>query len=168
MKKTFKPALLFNLIVLILLSNLVISASAADTAYNVQIPLEQRLIGTWRWESPNSSWIIVFREDGTMLDGPSFHRTIYNWQVIDDRLIVNGIDWNIRVTDNTITLDRRGRSHRTYTYVRYSDSTEGETSARIFYIIAAVIVFVIVTVSLIAIRVSRRRRQRMQSQSQPF
>jgi len=163
MKKALKTIMFFKLIVLILLANFAIVASATETVDNSQIPLEQRLIGTWRSELQHS-WIVVFREDGTVLDGPPGFRTIYNWQVINDRLIIDGVDWNIRITDNTITVDRYGS--RTFTYIWYSGSTEGETSLMLFGVIGIIIIawIVIVAVIVIIVLIIAHKNRRKQQQ----
>jgi len=175
MKKTLKAITLSSIIALIMLANFAIIASAAVPIDNSQIPLEQRLIGTWRWTNQHS-WIIVFREDGTMLDGGPGLRTIYNWMVVNDRLFVNGVDWNIRITDSTITVERYGRSTNTNTYVWYSDSTDGETSmwfmAIILIVILAAIAGIVVGIVLLCTRKSRRanrlaRQQMQHNNSQP-
>jgi len=143
MKKTLKMGI-FCIVVVVLLTSLVFVAGATEAEFvdESRISLEQRIIGTWRWENQHS-WIVVFREDGTMLDGAPLWRSFYNWSVIDDRLIVDGVDWNIRIDGDAITVDRYGSSFFTYTYVWYGDSTEGEASFLIFYIIAAIIIFII-------------------------
>lgn len=158
MKKTLKIIIISGLIALMLLTNWALATNTTDVTDDAY-SLEQRLIGTWRWENPLSSWIIIFREDGTMLDGPSFLRTSYNWQVVNGRLLVNGVDWNIRITDNTITVDRYGRN--THTYVWYSDSTEGETSLLLLGLIGIVMMIVIGTiVTIVLIRRNRRKKRK--------
>ena len=133
------------------------NVSTTSVAADSQPPLEQRLIGTWRWENQHS-WIVVFREDGTLLDGPPGFRTVYNWQVVDERLFVNGVDWNIRLTDSTITVTRYGRS--TYTYIWYSDSTEGETSLWLPILVVMFIIIVIGVIVLIIVLSRRKKRQK--------
>jgi len=153
-----------KLIAFILLANFAIAANSVEAIGNSQIPLEQRLIGTWRSELQRS-WIVIFREDGTVLDDPPGLCTIYNWQVVNDRLIINGVDWNIHISDNAITVDRYG--NRTFTYIWYSYSTEGETSLMFFGIIGIiiiawiVIIVVIVTIVLICVRRNRRKEQQI-------
>jgi len=164
MKKTLKTIILFSLIALMLLANLAIVASATAAANDSQIPLEQRLVGTWRWESQHS-WIVVFRADGTMLDGPRGLRANYNWMVVNDRLFVDGEDWNVRFIDDNMILDRLGR---TYIYFWYSDSTEGETSFMLIWIIAivilAVIGLIVFLIVFLIVRKNRRKDQQMQPQ----
>lgn len=163
MKRVLKSVLLLSLITLISIVGFALAAGA--TTDNSQAPLEERLIGTWRWEDQHS-WTLIFREDGTVLDGPPGMRTPYNWSVVNDRLIVDGEDWNVRITDNTLTADRYfGIS---YTYNWYSDSTEGEASiwgivlacGAVFVVIAAVIGAVV----FVLVRRSRRKAQ----QQMPF
>ena len=160
MKKTMKTILLSSLIVLLLLTSVPAVATAAETAGQTEQPLEERLIGTWRWEGQHS-WIMVFREDGTLLDGPPGMRTTYNWQVRGDRLFVNGEDWNIRINRDRITVDRLGS---TYSYVWYSDSTEGETSWWCFIVGGLIFLAVIALIIILIVRsVSRRRKRREQA-----
>jgi len=122
MKKTFKTIILFKLIALILLANLVVIASAVEAIDDSQISLEERLIGTWRWER-DGNWRIIFREDGTLLYGLYGLRSLYDWEIVDGRLFIGGIDWNLRMGDSTITVDQHGG--RTYIFIWVSDSTEG-------------------------------------------
>ena len=164
MKKTRKAILFFGLIVLLLLLNLAVAASATDAADRAELPLEERLIGTWRWDSEGSSWLIIFRADGTMLDGPAIFRTSYNWQIVGGRLIVDGIDWNIHMSDNAFTVARYGQRINTHTYVWYSDSTEGETTSlpigRIIstaLIAGAVILVVAAIILIVALRMNQRK-----------
>ena len=158
MKKILKTIIISNIIAIILLANLAIVSNATSTIDCTQSSLEQHLIGTWRWEYQHS-WIIVFREDGTMLDGTPLLRTNHNWEIVNDRLFVDGDDWNIRTTANTITVDRLGS---TYTYIWYSDSTEGGTSHLIVFIIIGTIA-VIGIIVFTFVRRSRRKRQEMWS-----
>ena len=154
MKKIWRSAVLAILIAVLLSTSFALGASD-----NAQAPLDQRLLGTWRWEYQHS-WIVVFREDGTLLDGPPILRTTYSWQVVNDRLIVDGVDWNIRFTGDTFTVDRYGRN--SYTYVWYSASTEGETSYLFFFIllgVLGVIVFVVVLIIVLSARKRRRKRE---------
>ena len=162
MIKAFKFFVLSGIIILSLLVPATAYAAPVD---NGQTPLEQRLIGTWRWDT-GRSWIMVFREDGTMLDGFPGLRTTYNWQVVNNRLFVNGVDWNIRITDNTITLDRYGRS--TYTYVWYSSSTDGDTSLWLLAIIGIMILtaFAAIVAVVTWLIIRRRGRQRDQQYQQ--
>ena len=164
MKKTLKTIILFSLIALMLLANLAIVASATAAANDSQIPLEQRLVGTWRWESQHS-WIVVFRADGTMLDGPPGMRINYNWMVVNDRLFVDGEDWNVRFIDNNMILDRWGTD--TYIYFWYSDSTEGETSFMLIWIIAIVILAVIGLIVFLIVFLIVRKNRRKDQQMQP-
>jgi len=159
MKKTLGIIFLSGVIILLLFANLSVVAGADQPIDNSQILLEQRLIGTWRWESQHS-WIVVFREDGTMLDGPPGLRLIYDWRIVDGRLFIDGEDRNLRITDNAITFDR---SHGTYTYVWYSDSIEGATSFWLPVIIGIAILAVITIVIVLLARRSRRKNQQMQS-----
>ena len=138
-------------------------ANAVDNETDSQIPLEQQLIGTWRWEVMDS-WILVFREDGTMIDGVPGFRTEYSWEVVDDRLMVDGIDWNLRWDVRTewpplaIVVDRYGRD--TYTYVWHSSSTEAETSMWLFWLFISFVVGLIVLV----VWLIKRRKKRKESQ----
>ena len=176
MKKSFKIIMFAKLIVIMVLMNLAVAAGEPYyTDYNYtadsEISLEQQLIGTWRWEADNS-FIIVFREDGTMLDGWPWLRTIYNWRAVDGRLIVNGADWNIRFYgDAMFTVARYGQSWNTHTYAWYSDSTEGEPSLMILAIFGIIILIavgvlvlagVIVLVVLLLVRRNKRRKQQEQ------
>ncbi|MCL2842964.1 MAG: hypothetical protein FWE28_05780 [Oscillospiraceae bacterium] len=161
MKKTIRTILLLKLVGIMLLANLAIVASATDSIDPSPVSLEKHLIGTWRWEATSSSWRIIFREDGTMLDGPSSFRTIYNWQAVNDRLIVNGIDWNIRLTDNAITVDRYGQGNNTHTYIWYSDSTEGETSFTFIWLILIVLLIPVGVIVLIVVLVRKRKRKQL-------
>ena len=88
MKKALKTILFISVITFILSAYLTVAASEDDP---FDIPLEQRLIGTWRWED-QYSYIVVFREEGTMLDGPPGLRTLHNWQIVNGRLFVDGAD----------------------------------------------------------------------------
>ena len=164
MKKILKTIVISSLVILILLGNLALAAGASNAAANPTLPLEERLIGTWRWEGQHS-WLFIFREDGTILDGPPGLRTIYNWQVVGDRLIVDGVDWNLSIEpmlvlntgDNiSFSVDRFGER---YTYIWYSDSTEGETSSWLLAVFAAVFLVVIGLMVLIVVRIVRRRKR---------
>jgi len=166
MKKTIRLITLFVLISVLLLTTSAIAADATEINDSANMSPEERLIGTWRWESQHS-WIVVFREDGTMLDGPPGIRTTYNWRIIGGRLYVDGVDWDLNFIDeNSITMRRDGV---TYLYFWYSDSTEGETSVWIIWVILGVILLVIagivVIIVLVATRASRRKQQRMMQQS---
>ena len=161
MKRAFTIIKLLTLTAIIVLTNLIPIASATNVAAESQISLKQHLIGTWRWEHQHS-WILIFREDSTMLDGPPGFRTVYSWQIVDDRLIVDGVDWNIRLADNTITIDRYGRS--THTYVWYSDSTEGETTLWLIAFIGIIIAVGIGIFVFIFVRRSRRKKRQIPSQ----
>ncbi|MCL2201390.1 MAG: hypothetical protein FWB75_05435 [Oscillospiraceae bacterium] len=156
MKKTLKTILITGLVALVLIANVAIVADTASA--DTDVSLEERLIGTWRWVDQHS-WIVVFREDGTMLDGPPGLRTFYNWMIVNDRLFVNGVDWNLQLTDDTMSLTRSGV---TYLYVWYSDSTEGEANLLWLIIIPIVIVLIIVLVIVLLVRRSRKRRREMQ------
>ena len=163
MKKILQTIMLSGLIVFILLGSPALAASTAQADTNSQMPLEWRLIGTWRWEGQHS-WIMVFREDGTMLDGPPGLRSTYNWEVVGNSLIVDGADWNIQITGNTITVDRYGRSRSRYTYVWYSDSTEGATSSWFLVIIGILILSIAGAVVLSVVRRDQRRKRQEQPQ----
>jgi len=157
----FKASLLFGLVILISLMSFALVA-AAD---NSQAPLEERLIGTWRWED-QYSWTLIFREDGTVLDGPPGMRTPLNWQVVNDRLIVDGEDWNVRFVGDTFTADRYfGIS---YTYIWDSDSTEGEASVWgiVAIILACGAVFVVIAVAIGAVVIVLVRRNKRKAQEQ--
>ncbi|MCL2427420.1 MAG: zinc ribbon domain-containing protein [Oscillospiraceae bacterium] len=165
MKKAIRLSILFLLISLLLLTTSAIAINTIETD-DMDISLEEHLIGTWRWGTQHS-WIVIFREDGTMLDGPPGIRTIYSWQIIDGRLYVDNVDWNLNiVNENTITMFRSGSTH---TYIWYSDSTDGETSLWIIWVIIGVVLLVIagiiVTIVLIAVRAGRRKQKKSLSQS---
>jgi len=164
MKKLFKILIISKLITLVLFSNLVIALNATDITEDTENSLEQRLIGTWRWEMQHS-WIVIFREDGTMLDGSPGMRTPHNWMIFNGRLLIDGEDWNLRIQEDTITVDRSGA---TYTYIWYSDSTEGETSHWGFLIILGIVIIIIcsVTITIVLIFTRRRRRKTQQTSSQ--
>ena len=168
MKKTIKIIVLSGLMAIILLANFTTVATALavaspSTIGRANAPLEQQLIGTWRWnDSP--SWIVVFREDGTMLDGTSIWRTTFNWRVVNDRLLIDGVDWNVRIVGDTMTLDRHG-FNTTYTYTWYSHSTEGETSGLIWLILLIfflVLIAVITIVVIIVVRTSIKNNKQRQ------
>jgi hypothetical protein len=154
-------------IFVILATFLLIGAvSVSATESNSQLPLEQRLIGTWQWDGP-SDWVIIFREDGTLLDGTALFRNQHSWRVADERLIIDGIDWNIRFNGDTFTVNRHGFSGE-YTYFWYSDSVEGETSflfvgvlAIIFLVIVAFAVIIIVSAIVLSKRSEQRSIQQM-------
>jgi len=157
MKKIFKTAVLIMLITLTLLVNLTIIASATETIDDSQMSIEERLIGTWIWERGNS-WLIIFREDGTLLDGPYGMRRLHDWEIVNDRLLIDGIDWNLRINDGSITVDRLGR--RTYTYSWYSDSTEGEARQPIPRPVVIGFLVVVGAIVLLVVR-SKQRKQRL-------
>ena len=164
MKRIFKILIISKLIALVLFSNLAIALSATDTTEDTENSLEQRLLGTWRWETQHS-WVIIFREDGTMLDGTPGMRTTHSWRIVNGRLHVDSEDWNLRINEDTITVDRLGD---TFTYIWYSDSTEGETSYWGILIILGIVIIiisgVIITIVLVIKRRSRRKTQQTSSQ----
>jgi len=151
MKKILKHVVLVILIAVVLFANFGIGASASE-------PLEEMLIGTWRWDT-NSSWIVVFRPDGTGVDGLPGFRTEFTWHVTNDRLFMDGEDTNIRISGDRMTLGRLGS---TYTYIWDSDATEAETSIWLIVTIL-ILLFVVLPVGLIIliiVLVRRRRRRR--------
>ena len=121
-------------------------------------PLEQMLVGTWRWTG-GESYILVFRPDGTGLSGIPGLRTGFAWSVRDGRLFVDGVDQNIRVEGNNITLDRIVGTH---TYFFYSSDTDAATSWTVFIVIGVLILLfvvgMIVLVVVLIIKLSRRNR----------
>jgi hypothetical protein len=158
-KKILKAIILTSLISFLFQGTLVNAASTTNVINDSEIPLEEFLIGTWRWTTMDS-WVVIFREDNTMLDGPPGLRTVYSWQIINDRLFVDGDDWNLRITNNTITVDRLSS---TYTYVWYSDSTEGETSLWLLGIVTIFIIVIIGIIVLIIVLISRRKKRRTEN-----
>ena len=62
-------------------------------------------------------------EDGIVLDGMPGFRTEYRWEVVDDRLIVDGEGWNIRFRGGSFTAYRFGDIYR---YICYNDSMKEE------------------------------------------
>ncbi|MCL2372712.1 MAG: lipocalin family protein [Defluviitaleaceae bacterium] len=156
-----KKLILAGFIAIILLASLTPAANATEWRNDPQFSLEQHLIGTWRWVSPGN-YTIVFREDGVMISGMPGLRIPGNWMVVDNRLIVDGEDLNIRIVDDSIILDRLGS---TFIYEWYSDSTEGEASLRTFMIIGIVAIvfvlaFVVGIIVLIVVLVIRRGKKR--------
>ncbi|MCL2379719.1 MAG: hypothetical protein FWC81_02890 [Coriobacteriia bacterium] len=164
MKKVFRLITLSILITFILSASVAIAANTAIAVSNSQESIEQQLIGTWQWDY-GDYWLLIFREDGTLLDGPPGLRTTYNWQVADGRLFVDGDDWNMRIDGNTLTLDRFGSDH---TYFWYSDSTEGEESLWALGVIALGCIFTIAVIAVVIILffVLRNRRQKQEMQAQ--
>lgn len=157
MGKTGKLFLALVALVLLLQVSPALQVTAIGVGTQGEVSLEEHLIGTWRWET-SSSWLVIFREDGTMLDGPPGLRTIYQWQIVNGRLMVDGVDWNLRIGEDSITLDRYGRN--IYRYVWYSDATEGDTSFWLIWVILAVIVLIIVVPTVLITRIIVRRKNR--------
>jgi len=151
MKKILKNVILLSLIAVVLFTGFGISASASE-------PLEEMLIGTWRWDT-GDSYILVFRPNGTGVSGVPGIRVSFDWHVINDRLLMDGEDTNIRISGNRITLDRIGS---TYTYIRYSDATEVETGIWLLVTILIILFIVlpigIIVLIIVLVRRSRRRR----------
>ena len=132
---------------IVLFANFAITASANEPQEREPLSLEERLIGTWRWTDQHN-WILVFREDGTMIDGSPGLRSTHNWMVLNGRLLVDGADWNVRFTGNMITLDR---PIGTFSYVWYSSSTDAESGFWILAVIGGIILLVIAGVIVLIV-----------------
>ena len=140
MKKMLKIGVWISVIFLVLFSGFTIAASADEVypdADTEPISLEELLIGTWRWTDTNS-YIIVFRPDGTGISGFPGLRFELVWHVDNGRLFIDGLDQNIRIDDDTITIDRFF-SGTTYTYFRYSYETDASTSGWLLAVIGFVL-----------------------------
>ena len=164
MKKLFKLIILSTFTISLLSANVAFASNAVTIANDSQSSIEEQLIGTWRWEDQHS-WLLVFSEDGTVLDGPPGMRVNYNWQIVDGRLLIDGADQNMRIDGNTLTLDRLGS---TYTYNWYSASTEAEESFWALGIIAlgCIAAIVVIVIAIIVFFVLRSRKQKEEMQAQ--
>lgn len=157
MKKISKFFVL--LIVLpILLSSIVAFAIELPQEDDVSQSLEDILIGTWRWETSHS-WTVVFRADGTGVDGSPGLRSEFVWHVDNDRLFFNGTDVNLRVHNDIIIFERF--SGTSYTYFRYSDNTDATASPVWPFLLLGLFILLlpIVVIIFIVSRVRRKRRQ---------
>jgi len=163
-KKLFKLIILSTFAISLLSANVAFASNAVTIANDSQSSIEEQLIGTWRWEDQHS-WLLVFSEDGTVLDGPPGMRVNYNWQIVDGRLLIDGADQNMRIDGNTLTLDRLGS---TYTYNWYSASTEAEESFWALGIIAlgCIAAIVVIVIAIIVFFVLRSRKQKEEMQAQ--
>jgi len=158
--KKLARILLVIIIVLILAGSFTIIASTDDGDLQTILlgeSLEEFLIGTWHFT--DTDWILVFREDGTLIDGLPGMRRTSTWQVIYGRLLVDNRDWNLRVSGDKITVDRLSG---TYSYIWYSDSTEAVTEMWFFgVLIIAVLAIIACIVVLMVTLVSLRNRMRL-------
>jgi len=164
MKKIFKVIILSFLAISILAPSVAMATNTVVAVSNSQESIEQQLIGTWRWHD-GDYWILIFRADGTVLDGPPGMRTTYSWHIAGDRLIVDGEDWNMRLDGDMLTVNRFGSTH---TYFWYSDSTEGEESLWGIGIILGGCFFtlVVIAIAIILFFVLRNRKQKKDMQAQ--
>jgi len=135
---------------------------AASTS-STPIPLNQRLIGTWMWD--DGLWTIVFRDDGVMFDGVPGMQTTRAWRADGDRLFVDGIDWNIRLSGETMTVDRDGISWISYTYTRHSDATDGgfAIAGWLFAFVAGFAALVVIGGTIAIILIVRNHRRKMEN-----
>jgi len=170
MRKTLKIGMLASLLAVMLFAGLASSVSAtsngtARQGSTAQQPLEEMLVGTWRWVNINS-YILVFRPDGTGASGFPGLRIGFVWSVVDGRLFVDGVDQNIRVDGNMITLDRL---NDVYTYRRYSDATDISTDFTALIVIGVIVLVLIVgTIVLVVVLVSRSARRSRQHLHRPY
>jgi len=159
-----KRILKVGVVVCLMVAALSMAFATTASANRANMPLEQMLVGTWRWDE-TSAWIVVFRPDGTGVDGMPGLRTEFNWHVRDGRLFWDGVDTNFRGNHNAITLDRLGS---TYTYLRYSDSYDATTSLWLIITILVIVFLVLPIGVIILIVVLIKRKKRKNTENDPY
>ncbi|MCL2562481.1 MAG: hypothetical protein FWE08_00370 [Oscillospiraceae bacterium] len=167
MKRLLKIGICLYLIAVMLSASFALGASANGSYPQENAEpsaLEELLVGTWRWET-SDSWLIMFRPDGTGVDGPPGLRTRFVWHVENDRLFIDGTDYNIRIHGDTITLDRFF-SRTSYTYIRHSDETDLATSFWLFIVLGPVFIGLPALIIVLVVRAVRRRKRRRESLGQ--
>jgi len=134
-----------------------VETPATPTTNNTEQTLEDRLIGTWDW---NDSYRIIFRADGTMQTGIWPFRVNRNWTVTNNRLIVDGVDWQIQMSNDgrSFSVFRPDLNMR-YTYVRYSDDYVGTSAAWVVILGGFCCLIFVGAIILIIVLVVRKKKK---------
>ncbi|MCL2368507.1 MAG: TMEM199/VMA12 family vacuolar ATPase assembly factor [Oscillospiraceae bacterium] len=152
--------------ILTLLASMLLSGFGAMTA-QANTPREA-FIGTWRWDSPGSNYVYVFREDGTGLRGFAGMRTEINWSVQGDELRINQERWRFTIRDDVLAIESLQVANMRYRYIFYSASTDLYTADNLLrnmvrtglYVIGGMVALGVTALVIVLSIRSKRKRER--------
>lgn len=121
--------------------------------------LEERLIGTWAW-ADSDTYRIIFRADGTMTTGMWPLRVNRTWTVTNNRLIVDGTDWQLQLSNDgrSFSVLRPDLGTR-YTYTRFSDDYASSSAAWVFIVGGFCCLIFVGAIILIIVLVMRKKKK---------